>query len=76
MQQILSKDDLWHKFEELDAVQREVVATFIESLHAGKSAAKRVDKSQLLTASVWDEGDVKQIEDAQEKLNEWRLPEF
>ncbi len=76
MQQILSKDVLWYKYEELDPIQQETVATFIDSLLAARVTAETNDKDQLLAASVWDADDVQQIKDAQAHINRWQLPEF
>ena len=76
MPQVTSKEQFWYKLERLDTVEQETVLAFIDSLLEAHAAAERRDKRRLLGLSVWTEQDIQQIEDAQDRINQWQLPAF
>jgi hypothetical protein len=75
MTPVISKEQLWNKIERLDRVQQETVVAFIDSLIETR-AVEKPDKRRLLMVSAWTEEDIQQIENAQDRLNEWQLPIF
>lgn len=76
MQQTISREHLWNKLDLLDPLQQETVVALIDSLLEAQPVAGKRDKRRLLALSVWTEQDFQQIEDAQDWINEWQLPEL
>lgn len=76
MQQTISREHLWNKLDLLDPLQQEAVVALIDSLLEAQPVAGKRDKRRLLALSVWTEQDIQQIEDAQDWINEWQLPEL
>lgn len=76
MQQTISREHLWNKLDLLDPLQQETVVALIDSLLEAQPVAGKRDKRRLLALSVWTEQDIQQIEDAQDWINEWQLPEL
>lgn len=75
MQDVNATNNLWYKFELLDAVQQEMVLAFVDSLIAAQSA-DRVEKEELLKVSVWGEEDCQQVKHVQDQINQWQIPQF
>ncbi|MEZ4633718.1 MAG: hypothetical protein R2873_06275 [Caldilineaceae bacterium] len=75
MQDVNATNNLWYKFELLDAVQQEMVLAFVDSLIAAQSA-DRVDKEELLKVSVWGEEDSQQVKHVQDQINLWQIPSY
>ena len=74
MQQIMTREQLWEQFGRLDLSQQKKVAAFIESILTPEMRNTGRDKRSLLTLSVWNEEDIAQIQDAQDRINAWRVP--
>ncbi|MBI3957671.1 MAG: hypothetical protein HY328_02590 [Chloroflexi bacterium] len=72
----MAGEQLWEKLDLLTVWQQQMVLGLIDLLLEAQSAVGRRNKSRLLSLSVWTEEDIQQIEQAQEKVNEWPLPQF
>lgn len=75
MQGVVTAQQLTEKIALLDPPQRETVYRFISSI-LSKRQTRDIDatKQLLLETSVWNEEDVRQIHEAQEDVNAWRIP--
>lgn len=76
MQQVITKDQLWEKLNLLNPLQQQTVLTLIDSLVKTQPTADKRDKHQLLMLSEWTEEDIQPIQEAQERMNAWQLPNF
>lgn len=76
MQNLIAWEQLWEKLDLLSGWQQQLVLRLINSLLDAQPAAGRRDKERLLSLSVWSDEDIHRIEEAQAKVNEWRLPQF
>ncbi len=75
MTHIVTQEQLWAQFDQLDPQQREEVTALIESFLAEDvSSRRRRDKQNLLTLSTWGEEDLASIQEAQDKINAWQIP--
>ncbi len=75
MQSVVTAQQLTEKIELLDPPQRETVYRFISSILSNLDGRDAAAKRQLLLeTSVWSEEDVRQIQEAQEDVNAWRIP--
>ena len=64
------------KLDLLTVWQQQMVVGLIDSLLEAQPAIDKRDKNRLLFLSLWSEQDIQQIEEAQDKVNEWQLPQF
>lgn len=63
------------KLELLPLPQRETVFALIKRLLNQNEARESAEKKALLLqASVWSEGDVRNVREVQEAVNKWRIP--
>ena len=76
MQQIISKEQLWEKINRLNPFLQQTAMMFIDSLLKTQTIVNKRDKSKLLSLSIWDEADIKPIEEAQNRINAWQFPVF
>ena len=66
MQSIITREQLWERFGQLDPFRQQSVVAFIDSLLNPKTPAGKRDKSRLLALSVWTDEDVARIRDTQD----------
>ncbi|MFZ4658009.1 MAG: hypothetical protein ACOYNY_13420 [Caldilineaceae bacterium] len=76
MQQLISKEQLWDKIDQLNPSLQQTVVSFIDSLLKTQTTVNKRDKSSLLKGSVWREEDIQRIEEAQDRINTWQFPVF
>ena len=69
MQQVITKEQLWERLNQLDTFQQQAVAALIDSLLNLKTPVSKRDKSRLLALSVWTDEDIAQIQGAQNGIN-------
>ena len=69
MQQVITKEQLWERLNQLDTFQQQAVAALIDSLLNLKTPVSKRDKSRLLSLSVWTDEDIAQIQGAQNGIN-------
>ena len=63
-------------FELLTPFQQKTVLSFVGSLLRTRATACQRDKSTLLNLSTWAEEDIQEIEDAQQRINQWQIQTF
>lgn len=76
MQNLIPGEQLWEKLNLLSGWQQQLALRLINSLLDTQPVVGRRDKRKLLSLSVWSDEDIQRIEEAQGKVNEWRLPQF
>ena len=76
MPQMITEHQLSKKLERLSPFQRASVEEFIEFLLSKQVHADEPEKSLLLHVSVWNDDDIRRIEQAQREINAWQLPTF
>ena len=76
MQNLIAREHIWKKLELLSGWQQQMVLGLIDSLAQVQSTVGKRDKARLLSLSIWSEEDIQRIEEAQEKVNKWPLPQF
>jgi flagellar biosynthesis regulator FlaF len=69
MQQLISKEQLWEKIDQLNPTLQQIVVRFIDSLLKTQTTVNKRDRSSLLKVSVWSEEDIQRIEEAQDRIN-------
>ena len=74
MQQFITREQLWERFGQLDPFQQQTVATLIEMLLAPKPSSTGRDKRKLLDLSSWSAEDIANVQEVQDRFNEWNPP--
>jgi hypothetical protein len=64
---MITSQQVYHKLELLDPLQRETVSEFIDFLLSKQPVAPSEKKAILLQTSVWSEDSLQQIEEVQEE---------
>ena len=74
MQNVVTAEQLTEQIELLNPPQRETVYRFISSILSKKQPRDVAARELLMETSVWSEGDVGPILEAQADVNAWRIP--
>ena len=73
---MITSQQVYHKLELLDPLQRETVSEFIDFLLSKHPVASSDKKAILLHTSVWSEESLQQIEQVQRDFDTWKPPIF
>ena len=73
---MITSQQVYHKLELLDPLQRATVSEFIDFLLSKQPVASPDKKAILLHTSVWSDDSLQQIEQVQKDINTWQPPIF